>query len=122
MAAPISGLRSWAFCIVTGIVCTVIENTTCTRCKHRVPDRREVIYQVYLEPSRITRRSIDQHLRIKIVYDLSIEYLPVDKNHLVKGYYLQIWMKCFDSTMNGTSNQLDAGKCQIFDQTKLMKN
>ncbi|XP_041057542.1 leishmanolysin-like peptidase isoform X1 [Carcharodon carcharias] len=78
-------IRTWAFYIVTGMMCAVIETSTCYTCKHRVPDLREVIYQVYLEPSRITRRSIDQHLRIKIVYDLSIEYLPMDKKYLVKN-------------------------------------
>uniref|UniRef100_A0A4W3JW35 Leishmanolysin-like peptidase n=1 Tax=Callorhinchus milii TaxID=7868 RepID=A0A4W3JW35_CALMI len=44
-----------------------------------------VVYQVYLEPNQIAKRSIDQQLRIKIVYDLSIEYLTWDKKRLVKN-------------------------------------
>ncbi|XP_032880482.1 leishmanolysin-like peptidase isoform X1 [Amblyraja radiata] len=80
-----SRTATWMLYILTGMACVVIETSVCYTCRHRVPDYREVIYQVYIQPPRITRRSVDQHLRIKIVYDLSIEYLPPDKRYLVKN-------------------------------------
>lgn len=80
-----SRTATWMLYILTGMACVLIETSVCYTCRHRVPDYREVIYQVYIQPPRITRRSVDQHLRIKIVYDLSIEYLPPDKRYLVKN-------------------------------------
>ncbi|XP_072903651.1 leishmanolysin-like peptidase isoform X2 [Hemitrygon akajei] len=80
-----SRVRTGILYIVMGVICAVLEPSACYTCKHRVPDFREVIYQVYIQPPRITRRSVDQHLRIKIVYDLSIEHLPLDKKNLVKN-------------------------------------
>ncbi|XP_059822338.1 leishmanolysin-like peptidase isoform X2 [Hypanus sabinus] len=80
-----SRVRTGILYIVMGVICTVLEPSACYTCKHRAPDFREVIYQVYIQPPRITRRSVDQHLRIKIVYDLSIEHLHLDKKNLVKN-------------------------------------
>ncbi|XP_062908503.1 leishmanolysin-like peptidase isoform X4 [Mobula hypostoma] len=78
-------VRTRTLYVVMGLIGTVFEPGACYTCKHRVPDFGEVIYQVYIQPPRITRRSVDQHLRIKIVYDLSIELLPLDKKNLVKN-------------------------------------
>uniref|UniRef100_H3AUJ2 Leishmanolysin-like peptidase n=1 Tax=Latimeria chalumnae TaxID=7897 RepID=H3AUJ2_LATCH len=54
-------------------------------CKHRVPNSAEVVYKVFLEPNRFSKRSVDKQLRVKIVYDLSVEYLQSDKKQLVKS-------------------------------------
>ncbi|XP_023693573.1 leishmanolysin-like peptidase [Paramormyrops kingsleyae] len=56
----------------------------CHICKHAVPRPSEVVHQVYLKPGRITKRSIDQQLVIKIVYDDSVEELGLEKRRLVK--------------------------------------
>jgi len=44
-----------------------------------------VIYNVHIEPFRLMRkRSLDQRLRIHLVYDQSVSSLPSHKEHLVK--------------------------------------
>ncbi|CAK6977016.1 leishmanolysin-like peptidase [Scomber scombrus] len=55
-------------------------------CKHRVPSPSEVVHQVYLRPERLTKRSSpdDLQLKIKIIYDYSVDQLPADKRRLVK--------------------------------------
>ncbi|KAJ1175772.1 hypothetical protein NDU88_001057 [Pleurodeles waltl] len=54
-------------------------------CRHHVPGPGEVIYKVILKPNRITKRNVDQHLRVKIMYDQSVEELPQEKRNLVKN-------------------------------------
>ncbi|XP_039611313.1 leishmanolysin-like peptidase [Polypterus senegalus] len=56
----------------------------CHLCRHRVPTASEVVYGVHLESDRIVKRSTDQQLRIKVVYDASIDNLDPDKKELVK--------------------------------------
>nr|XP_043874736.1 leishmanolysin-like peptidase isoform X1 [Solea senegalensis] len=54
-------------------------------CKHRVPSPGEVVHHVYLRPERLTKRSSDDlQLKIKVIYDYSIDQLPADKRRLVK--------------------------------------
>ncbi|XP_032423594.1 leishmanolysin-like peptidase isoform X2 [Xiphophorus hellerii] len=55
-------------------------------CTHTVPSGREVVHQVYLKPERLAKRSSpdDLQLKIKIVYDSSVDQLPADKRRLVK--------------------------------------
>ncbi|KAM7380031.1 hypothetical protein PAMP_003358 [Pampus punctatissimus] len=55
-------------------------------CKHRVPSPSEVVHHVYLRPERLTKRSSpeDLLLKIKIIYDYSVDQLPADKRRLVK--------------------------------------
>ncbi|XP_061923706.1 leishmanolysin-like peptidase isoform X3 [Entelurus aequoreus] len=59
---------------------------TCHRtCNHRVPLPEEVVHHVYLKPERLMKRSSDDlHLKIKIIYDYSVDQLPADKRRLVK--------------------------------------
>ncbi|XP_028599784.2 leishmanolysin-like peptidase isoform X1 [Podarcis muralis] len=54
-------------------------------CHHRIPSAREVIYKVYLKENRVIKRNVDEQLRIKTVYDKSIEELPPEKKHLIKN-------------------------------------
>ncbi|KPP62457.1 leishmanolysin-like peptidase-like [Scleropages formosus] len=42
-------------------------------CKHRAPAPSEVVYKVYLKTPRITKRNAEHQLRIKIIYDASVE-------------------------------------------------
>ncbi|XP_062389760.1 leishmanolysin-like peptidase [Sardina pilchardus] len=56
----------------------------CHVCKHEVPHPSEVIHKVYIKPERLTKRSIDQQLNIKIIYDQSVDGLPEDQGKLVK--------------------------------------
>uniref|UniRef100_H3DPZ1 Leishmanolysin-like peptidase n=1 Tax=Tetraodon nigroviridis TaxID=99883 RepID=H3DPZ1_TETNG len=55
-------------------------------CKHRVPSPSEVVHQVYLKPERLTKRSSssEPQLKIKIIYDYSVDRLPADQRRLVK--------------------------------------
>ncbi|RVE58168.1 hypothetical protein OJAV_G00206490, partial [Oryzias javanicus] len=55
-------------------------------CNHRVPSPAEVVHHVYLKPERLTKRSSpdDLQLKIKIIYDSSVDQLPADKRRLVK--------------------------------------
>ncbi|KAJ8352702.1 hypothetical protein SKAU_G00241780 [Synaphobranchus kaupii] len=53
-------------------------------CRHKVPSPSEVVHKVYLKSERISKRSIDQQLKIKITYDASLEELASDKRRLVK--------------------------------------
>ncbi|XP_053103177.1 leishmanolysin-like peptidase [Hemicordylus capensis] len=54
-------------------------------CHHRVPSSREVIYKVYLKDNHVVKRNVDQQLRIKTVYDRSVEGLLPEKKHLIKN-------------------------------------
>ncbi|XP_055983693.1 leishmanolysin-like peptidase isoform X2 [Sorex fumeus] len=54
-------------------------------CRHHVPTGSEVINKVHLKASHVVKRDVDDHLRIKTVYDKSIEELLPEKRHLVKN-------------------------------------
>ncbi|XP_056649563.1 leishmanolysin-like peptidase isoform X2 [Monodelphis domestica] len=56
-----------------------------SHCQHRVPSADEVIYKVHLKTNHVLKRDVDQHLRIKIVNDKSIEELLPEKKHLIKN-------------------------------------
>ncbi|XP_035507137.1 leishmanolysin-like peptidase isoform X2 [Scophthalmus maximus] len=54
-------------------------------CHHRPPPPDEVVHHVYLKPDRLTKRSSDDlQLKIKIIYDYSVDQLPADQRRLVK--------------------------------------
>ncbi|XP_077392412.1 leishmanolysin-like peptidase isoform X3 [Festucalex cinctus] len=54
-------------------------------CKHHVPLPNEVVHHVYLRPVSLMKRSSDDHdLKIKIIYDYSVDELPAIKRRLVK--------------------------------------
>ncbi|XP_004373772.1 leishmanolysin-like peptidase [Trichechus manatus latirostris] len=53
-------------------------------CRHHVAADSEVITKVYLKANHIVKRDINEHLRIKTVYDKSIEELLPEKRYLVK--------------------------------------
>ncbi|XP_029069423.1 leishmanolysin-like peptidase [Monodon monoceros] len=53
-------------------------------CRHHVPSESEVINKVHLKANHIIKRDVNEHLRIKTVYDKSIEELLPEKRHLVK--------------------------------------
>ncbi|XP_020783507.2 leishmanolysin-like peptidase [Boleophthalmus pectinirostris] len=54
-------------------------------CNHKVPAPDEVVH-VHLQHERLTKRSSDEdlQLRIKIIYDQSVDQLSADKRRLVK--------------------------------------
>ncbi|NXW43639.1 LMLN peptidase, partial [Nyctiprogne leucopyga] len=54
-------------------------------CRHRVPSAEEVVYQVPLKENHVLKRNVDQQLRIKIIYDRSVEDLLPEKRHLIKN-------------------------------------
>ncbi|XP_033901225.1 leishmanolysin-like peptidase [Acipenser ruthenus] len=84
MAARLS--RCWKlfrlFCHLYSLL-LASQLANCHTCKHRVPDPSEVVYGVHLESERITKRSSEQPLRIKIIYDSSMEDLVPEKRKLV---------------------------------------
>ncbi|KFO71619.1 Leishmanolysin-like peptidase, partial [Cuculus canorus] len=45
----------------------------------------QVVYQVPLKENHVSKRNVDQQLRIKTVYDRSIEDLLPEKRHLIKN-------------------------------------
>ncbi|XP_060028213.1 leishmanolysin-like peptidase isoform X1 [Erinaceus europaeus] len=54
-------------------------------CRHHVPVDAEVINKVQLKANHVVKRDVEEHLRIKIVYDESIEELLPEKRHLIKN-------------------------------------
>uniref|UniRef100_A0A9L0SP79 Leishmanolysin-like peptidase n=1 Tax=Equus caballus TaxID=9796 RepID=A0A9L0SP79_HORSE len=52
-------------------------------CQHHVPSDTEVINKVHLKANHVVKRDVDEHLRIKTVYDKSIEELLPEKRYLV---------------------------------------
>ncbi|XP_075886625.1 leishmanolysin-like peptidase isoform X2 [Nelusetta ayraudi] len=67
--------------LLSALVVTVSCHGTC---RHRVPAPSEFNH-VYLKPERLTKRSFaDLQLKIKIIYDHSVDQLPADKRRLVK--------------------------------------
>ncbi|XP_038201931.1 leishmanolysin-like peptidase isoform X1 [Arvicola amphibius] len=59
--------------------------STSPPCRHHVPSDTEVISKVHLKTNHVVRRDADGHLRIKTVYDPSIEELLPEKRYLVKN-------------------------------------
>nr|XP_048725127.1 leishmanolysin-like peptidase isoform X3 [Caretta caretta] len=54
-------------------------------CHHGVPSGGEVVYKVYLKENHVLKRNVDQKLRIKTIYDRSVEDLLLEKRHLIKN-------------------------------------
>ncbi|XP_032120165.1 leishmanolysin-like peptidase [Sapajus apella] len=54
-------------------------------CRHHVPSDTEVINKVHLKANHVVKRDVDEHLRIKTVYDKSVEELLPEKKNLVKN-------------------------------------
>ncbi|XP_003412999.2 leishmanolysin-like peptidase isoform X2 [Loxodonta africana] len=54
-------------------------------CRHHVSADAEVINKVYLKANHVVKRDTDEHLRIKTVYDKSVEELLPEKRYLVKN-------------------------------------
>uniref|UniRef100_A0A8C5L029 Leishmanolysin-like peptidase n=1 Tax=Jaculus jaculus TaxID=51337 RepID=A0A8C5L029_JACJA len=54
-------------------------------CRHHVPSDGEVINKVHLKTNHVVKRDAEEHLRIKTVYDKSIEELLPEKRYLVKN-------------------------------------
>ncbi|XP_004424570.1 PREDICTED: leishmanolysin-like peptidase isoform X1 [Ceratotherium simum simum] len=52
-------------------------------CQHHVPSDTEVINKVHLKANHVVKRDVDEHLRIKTVYDKSIEELLPEKRYLL---------------------------------------
>uniref|UniRef100_A0A8C3S5I5 Leishmanolysin-like peptidase n=1 Tax=Chelydra serpentina TaxID=8475 RepID=A0A8C3S5I5_CHESE len=47
--------------------------------------RSPVVYKVYLKENHVLKRNVDQKLRIKTIYDRSVEDLLPEKRHLIKN-------------------------------------
>ncbi|XP_030065678.1 leishmanolysin-like peptidase [Microcaecilia unicolor] len=56
----------------------------CNICKHRVPGRDEISYKVHLSPNHFSEQNVDSQLRVKTIYDTSVENLLPEKRKLVK--------------------------------------
>ncbi|XP_064420027.1 leishmanolysin-like peptidase isoform X3 [Latimeria chalumnae] len=85
MAAAPSPCRRTSSLLCFFLAAAAVLRAAAHPCKHRVPNSAEVVYKVFLEPNRFSKRSVDKQLRVKIVYDLSVEYLQSDKKQLVKS-------------------------------------
>ncbi|XP_077584144.1 leishmanolysin-like peptidase isoform X2 [Stigmatopora nigra] len=71
------------------IICFALIHAVLIRChgtcKHHVPLPNEVVHLVHLKPVHVIKRNADDHfLKIKIIYDHSVDELPAIKRRLVK--------------------------------------
>lgn len=81
-----SASRSGSWFLGSALLLSVLVVTVSCHgtCRHRVPAPSEFNH-VYLKPERLTKRSFaDLQLKIKIIYDHSVDQLPADKRRLVK--------------------------------------
>ncbi|NXJ54357.1 LMLN peptidase, partial [Spizaetus tyrannus] len=98
MAAEPGGGRPWpyrryrpllaAFTVALLLGCgraAGLSPASSSSCQHRVPGSEEVVYQVPLKENHVLKRNVDQQLRIKIIYDRSVEDLLPEKRHLIKN-------------------------------------
>ncbi|KAK2179003.1 hypothetical protein NP493_519g04015 [Ridgeia piscesae] len=70
-------------------------------CGHIVPKPREVVHNVHLgEPAHVVkRRSLDQQLRIHLVYDSGLSNLPQEKETLVKDVLIPTAVSYWERTL-----------------------
>ncbi|XP_029461150.1 leishmanolysin-like peptidase [Rhinatrema bivittatum] len=76
---------AWVFALGALVFLHCPALVVCSTCKHRVPNSDEVVYKVHLKSNRLFKRNADQQLRVKIVYDTSVENLLPEKRKLVKN-------------------------------------
>ncbi|XP_059543568.1 leishmanolysin-like peptidase isoform X2 [Myotis daubentonii] len=69
----------------TGATSIPVSLSSALPCRHHVPSGTEVINKVHLKANHVVKRDVDEHLRIKTVYDKSIEELLHEKRSLVKN-------------------------------------
>ncbi|XP_078581847.1 leishmanolysin-like peptidase [Branchiostoma floridae x Branchiostoma japonicum] len=75
-----------AFSLLVSLFLCLLVYAQAHKCTHRVPKPNEVVHGVHIEPAHIVKkRSLDQPLRIHLVYDSSIEQLSTEKKDLVKN-------------------------------------
>ncbi|XP_053554020.1 leishmanolysin-like peptidase [Bombina bombina] len=82
---PINRLFPICFFIIWASFMLSSSSAGSINCNHRVPKPEEVVYKVHLRSNRILKRNTDQQLRVKIVYDKSIDDLHPKKKKLVKS-------------------------------------
>ncbi|CAJ0924278.1 unnamed protein product [Ranitomeya imitator] len=84
--APRKATRgSWAPLItLTAAVILSCPAPASSICRHRIPAPEEVVYKVYQKTNHVFRRQADERLRMKIVYDGSIDDLVPARRRLVK--------------------------------------
>nr|XP_033801008.1 leishmanolysin-like peptidase isoform X2 [Geotrypetes seraphini] len=76
---------AWVFAVGALVLLHCPASAFCRICKHRIPSPDEVVYKVHLSPNHIFKRNVDQQLRVKTVYDTSVENLLPEKRKLVKN-------------------------------------
>ncbi|XP_045396042.1 leishmanolysin-like peptidase isoform X2 [Lemur catta] len=74
----LEGLRASAECVPVSL-------GSSPPCRHHVHSDTEVINKVHLKANHVVKRDVDEHLRIKTIYDKSIEELLPEKRNLVKN-------------------------------------
>uniref|UniRef100_A0AAG5CW60 Leishmanolysin-like peptidase n=1 Tax=Anopheles atroparvus TaxID=41427 RepID=A0AAG5CW60_ANOAO len=96
-AIATAGYERWRWSMVAVCLLSIVGSTLAMvatsghdgHCKHQHPKAHEVIHGVQLEPHHVIRkRSIDQPLRILIVYDESVYRLDTDKFSLINNTIL----------------------------------
>ncbi|KAM4697940.1 leishmanolysin-like peptidase [Rhinophrynus dorsalis] len=83
MAAGVSR-GSWCFTVGALVILSCCSAASIT-CRHRAPGPEEVIYKVHLKANHILKRHVEQQLRVKTIYDNSIEELLPAKKQLVRN-------------------------------------
>ncbi|CAH1774924.1 unnamed protein product, partial [Owenia fusiformis] len=81
-------MKKWCnfFIVIFCYVLFHLQCNVCHECGHQIPTRDEVVHNVHIEPHHVMKkRSIDGRLRIKVVYDDSLNDLPQDKRILIQN-------------------------------------
>ncbi|KAI0207674.1 Leishmanolysin-like peptidase [Lamellibrachia satsuma] len=83
------------------IFTSVILRSDTHSCNHIVPKPHEVVHNVHLgEPVHVMkRRSLDQQLRIHLVYDSGLSNLPTEKETLVKDVLIPTAVSYWERTL-----------------------
>ncbi|KAM8934064.1 leishmanolysin-like peptidase [Pelodytes ibericus] len=80
-------LRASPACLITlgALVILACRPATSRTCKHRPPQPEQVVFKVHQRTNHILKRHLDHQLRLKVVYDDSIEALVPAKRRLVRN-------------------------------------
>ncbi|XP_059047554.1 leishmanolysin-like peptidase isoform X2 [Achroia grisella] len=120
-SVPVFGLLVLLLLIVNVICNTVISEHQHVHCTHEHPKEDQVIRGVHIEPPHLVKkRSIDQPLRISIVYDHSVYRLEPEKFDMINNTILpeavKFWEKALKVRKTGGPIRLNR-KCptrQVF--------
>ena len=69
-------------CLIAAVA--IVAAAKADHCKHRYPKVQDIPHHVRLEHSRLSKRSMEHNMRIKVFYHPSVEQLDSTKRKIVK--------------------------------------